>query len=250
MIHRAPLYDPIFNRLKFIIYLIRIYFFVNIWNNERKKNNLIFVDFKCKIFYIYFRNVTCDECCLEKGEKVWKGFPRVYTRYTDLRKSEDVTLNRSVCGLSFKADLLFYNVCIRTKCPLLDIVSPIEGLNRGRKWEGMERGGRKKKMALYYSKILADREREYRTSGKGGWQWNICIHFNWLFSCSLLAEYFTFENAWRVMDGEISIIKHGNTSVFVPTLSLLFPFDKTIRFYSTIIISLKLFLFFFINRLF
>lgn len=113
-----------------------------------------------------------------------------------------------------------------------------------KEWRG---GGRKKKMALYYSKILAGREREYRTSGKGGWQWNICIHFNWLFSCSLLAEYFTFENAWRVMDGEISIIKHGNTSVFVPTLSLLFPFDKTIRFYSTIIISLKLFLFFFIN---
>lgn len=140
---------------------------------QRKKKKIILPlsNLRCKIFYIYFRNVTCDECCLEKGEKVWKGFPRVYTRYTDLRKSEDVTLNRSVCGLSFKADLLFYNVCIRTKCPLLDIVSPIEGLNRGRKWEGMGRGGKEKKwryIILKYWRVERESIVQVEREGGGG----------------------------------------------------------------------------------
>lgn len=154
---------------------------------------------------------------LGKGKR-WKGFSLEFIRDMDLRKSEDVTLNWSVCGLSFKADLLFYNVCIRTKgeCPLLDIVADEDWIEEGNE---KKRGGKK------WCYIIL---KYWRVSYKWkGWQCNICIHFNWLFSCSLLVEYFTFENAWRVMDGEISIIKHGNTSVFV---SQLFPCDKTIRF--------------------
>lgn len=65
------------------------------------------------------------------GEKVSLEF----IRDMDLRKSEDVTLNWSVCGLTFKADLLFYNVCIRTKCPLLDIVVD-ENWIKGKEWGG------------------------------------------------------------------------------------------------------------------
>lgn len=98
---------------------------------------------------------------LGKGKR-WKGFSLEFIRDMDLRKSEDVTLNWSVCGLSFKADLLFYNVCIRTKgeCPLLDIVADEDWIEEGNE---KKRGGKKWcYIILKYWRV------EYRISGKGG----------------------------------------------------------------------------------
>lgn len=157
-----------------------------------------------------------------KRETVWKGFSRVYTRYGfekkwrrhfKLKRLRILALKRISCFTMFAYE--------RSGSVHFSISSSMRTESR----KEMKRNGGKKKKWCYI--ILKYRRRvSYKWEG---WHCNICIHFNRLFSCSLLVGYFTFENAWRVMDGEISIIKHGNTSVFVRTY-LLFPCVKTIRF--------------------